>query len=62
MTTATIEILRRHDVEAMVGLRRSAIYAAMASGQFPKPVKLSRRAVGWKKSDVQQWLSTREAA
>ena len=59
---APIEILRRADVEKMIGLKRSAIYAAMATGDFPKPVKLSRRAVGWRKEDVQRWLSTREAA
>ena len=34
------EILRRKDIEKRFGLSRSTIYAMMADGRFPKPVKL----------------------
>ena len=49
-------ILRRPEVEHMVGLSRSTIYAMMAEGHFPKPVRLGRRAVGWL-SDVSAYGS-----
>lgn len=54
-------ILRRPAVEARTGLSRSTIYAMMARGEFPQPVRLGLRAVGWKESDVAAWLASREA-
>jgi prophage regulatory protein len=55
-------ILRRPEVESRTGLSRSTIYAAMAAGDFPHPVKLGARAVGWFESDVTAWLESRKAA
>jgi prophage regulatory protein len=56
----TDRIYRRPQVEALVGLSRSTLYAMMAEGTFPKPVRLGRRAVGWRASDVAEWLAARE--
>lgn len=52
-------ILRRPEVERLTGLGRSTIYAWMARGEFPRPMKLGVRAVGWRGSDVLAWLATR---
>lgn len=46
------KILRRSSVEELIGLSRSSIYAMMANNEFPKPVKLGRRAVGWREEDI----------
>jgi prophage regulatory protein len=54
------KILRRHQVEQTIGLSRSTLYTMMAEGIFPKPVKLGKRAVGWRASDVAAWLESRE--
>ncbi len=59
---STCAILRRPAVEARVGLGRSAIYAMMAKNLFPKPVKLTAKAVGWRERDVSAWLESREVA
>lgn len=56
----TDRIYRRPQVEALVGLSRSTLYAMMAEGTFPKPVRLGRRAVGWRASDVAAWLAARK--
>lgn len=53
------EILRLPRVIATVGMGRSWIYQAVAEGQFPAPVQLGRRAVGWRRSDVETWLASR---
>ena len=50
------KILRRKDIENQFGLSRSTIYAMMANGRFPKPVKLGHRAVGWRSDDLQTWV------
>ncbi len=52
-------IYRRHDVENITGLSRSTLYAMMAEGTFPKPVKLGKRAVGWHEQDIQEWIQSR---
>ena len=52
-------ILRRKQVENIVGLKHSSIYAKMADGSFPPAIKLSTRAVGWLSSDIQAWIDDR---
>ncbi|MEQ8899540.1 MAG: AlpA family transcriptional regulator [Roseovarius sp.] len=52
-------ILRRNAVEQLTGLSRSTLYAMMDRGEFPRPVKLSTRAVGWLSSEIDEWLQGR---
>ena len=54
--------LRRKQIEAKIGLSCSTIYAMMARGDFPKPIKLGRRAVAWRSEDIEEWLLKRERA
>ena len=51
--------LRRPAVENITGLSRSTIYALMAKGQFPRPVRLTAKAVAWPESVIAEWLSQR---
>lgn len=50
-------ILRRPDVEALTGLSRSTIYDWMKRGEFPPPVALGARLVGWRESDIEAWMA-----
>lgn len=52
-------ILRRKEVEQFIGLSRSSIYEAMAQGEFPKPIRIGKRAVGWRQSTIDAWLAGR---
>jgi len=52
-------ILRLPEVMRMTGLGRSTIYRLLAAGRFPPPVQLSVRAVGWRRSDVDNWTAER---
>jgi predicted DNA-binding transcriptional regulator AlpA len=58
----TEEILRLPEVCRRTGLGRSALYAAIQEGSFPRQVKLSERAVGWLASDVDSWIEARVKA
>ena len=58
----TDPILRLAAVQERVPLSTSAIYAAMARGDFPKPIKLTGRAVGWRESTIEAWLADRESS
>lgn len=55
-------ILRRPAVEALCGMSRSTMYAAISRGEFPRPVKLGSRAVGWRLGDLHKWLESRPLA
>ena len=50
------QIIRRKDIEERLKISRSSIYAMMSQDEFPKPVRLGRRAVGWKSTDIEKWL------
>lgn len=56
------KILRRHAVEQLVGLSCSSIYSMMGDGDFPKPVKIGRRAVGWRECDLKDWIAQLEVS
>ena len=54
-------ILRRKAVEAKTGHSTSTIYEKMAAGEFPKPIRLGARAVGWIEEEIDQYLDRRIA-
>ena len=47
---------------ARTGLSRSTLYQRVKDGKFPKPVKISERAVGWLTSEVDDFIAERVAA
>jgi predicted DNA-binding transcriptional regulator AlpA len=54
------------EVESIVGLGKTAIRSRVVAGTFPAPVVLGRRKdgrpslVGWRMSDLQQWIAELE--
>jgi len=50
-------ILRLPAVKARTGLSRSTIYLKISKDEFPKPISLGERAVGWVEEDINNWLS-----
>lgn len=53
--------LRLPEVEHLTGMKKSAIYAAAQAGTFPPSIRLARRCVAWRESEVQQWIADRIA-
>lgn len=51
--------LRRRAVEEITGLSRSTLYALISRDEFPKPVKLTGKAVAWPESSISRWLAER---
>ncbi|PVX83245.1 MULTISPECIES: helix-turn-helix transcriptional regulator [Paraburkholderia] len=50
-------ILRRRQVEQLVGLSRSTIYQRMRDGTFPRAISLGGRMVGWRVSEIELFLA-----
>ena len=51
-------LLRRKEVERIVGLSRASIYRLIKINTFPRPVVLGTGSVRWKQSDIATWLSS----
>ena len=51
--------VRMAAVVRMTGLGRSRICRLMAEDKFPSPVRLARRAVAWRRIDLDQWSAGR---
>ena len=49
------KIYRLPDVMNMTGLSRSSIYLRVSTDEFPKPVKIGRRAIGWPEESIIAW-------
>jgi prophage regulatory protein len=56
---AALEILRRREVEARTGLSRSTIYQKIKDRTFPLPISLGSKAVGWIKTEIDEWIEKR---
>lgn len=50
------------ELKEIVGLSRSTIYAKIATGEFPKPRRLTTATVGWQLSELMAWIDSRPAA
>jgi prophage regulatory protein len=52
-------IIRLPEVKTRVGLSRSAIYLAISRKEFPQPVQLGARAMGWLETEIEEWIHER---
>ena len=58
-----IDIIHRlPEVKTITGLSRSTIYELIRRNEFPQPVPLGLRAVGWIDSEIKAWLKERIAS
>lgn len=57
--TTQDSLLRLPQVKITSGLSRSSIYQNIKNGDFPTPIKIGKRAVAWRESDIQKWLNSR---
>lgn len=60
-TPVPIVLLRMSQVEARVGLKKSAIYKRIQRGQFPRPASLEGRTARWIEAEINAYLAARAA-
>jgi prophage regulatory protein len=56
------KLLRIRQVIDATGIPRSSLYDKLRRGQFPQPVRIGRRAVAWRESDIVSWIESLPAA
>ena len=52
-------ILRLPEVIKRTGIPRSSIYSAIKDGQFPSPISLGARRIGFLENEIDTWLEGR---
>ncbi len=55
------QVLRLPEVQTLTGLSRSSIYVFVRRGDFPKPFRLGRKAIGFLRVEVEGWVAGRVA-
>lgn len=58
-TSDASPLLRMCAVTRMTGLCRSTIYSLVAQEKFPSPVRLAKRAIAWRRTDLERWTEAR---
>ncbi|WP_373371327.1 helix-turn-helix transcriptional regulator [Microvirga sesbaniae] len=53
-------MVRWSEVRQLTGLSRTTTWRMVRKGRFPAPVKLTEHAIGWRQSDLDAWLASRE--
>jgi len=56
-----IKIERKPAVLKRCGFSNSTLYELISAGEFPRPVRIGARAVGWVSAEVDAWLAARIA-
>jgi prophage regulatory protein len=54
-------ILSPKDTYKLTSLSGATIWRLRRQGQFPEPIRLSPGRMGWRRADIEQWLSERQA-
>ena len=53
-------LLRRAEVLRLTGLSKSMLHKMVGEGTFPAPVRIGKRAVAWRESEVLDWIRSRQ--
>ena len=53
-------LLNKWQLEERTGLDITTIYRKMKAGTFPQPVRVGKRRVAWRESDIAAWQSSLE--
>ena len=51
-----MRVIKLKEVLAKTSLGKTTLYALLKQSQFPKPISLGQRAVGWIESDIDSWI------
>ena len=51
-------LLRTREVLELVPVGRSTLWRLVQRSEFPRPIRIGPRAVGWRVSDIEEWLES----
>jgi len=51
-----LKILRAAELASLLGISQTSLWRWRQKGDFPQPIALGPRMVGWRISEVEAWL------
>ena len=57
-----LRLLRASEVVHRIGVGRSMLFQLVAKREFPQPIRITSRNVGFVESEVDGWINARIAA
>ena len=58
-TATPTRIIRRDELLRRVPFSKTTLFQKIQAGEFPAPLSLGARAVGWREDEVQAWIDSR---
>ena len=55
-------LLNEREVAELIGVSKSTLRRMVSANEFPKPIRIGKRAIRWRKSEVLEWLASRPRA
>ena len=56
------ELLKVRDIQARLGISRSAVYALIHEPSFPVPIAINSRNLRWEVTEFEEWLLSRKSS
>ena len=56
------ELLKVRDIQARLGIGRSAVYALIHEPTFPAPIAINSRNLRWEVTEFEHWLLSRKSS
>ena len=50
-----MQLLRVKDIERELGISRTTIWRLVKAGTFPPPLRITSKAIAWRRSDIEAW-------
>ena len=55
-----LQFYRVNELTKILSVSRASIYNWLNKGKFPKPIKISDSVTVWRKSDIEEWILSRD--
>lgn len=53
-----MKIIRTKELSEMLSISRSTIYRLRRKGDFPEPIQLKTKIIGWEVKSIEGWLES----
>lgn len=59
---SSLKIIRADELAQELGVSKTTLWRMQQRNELPRPLQLSRRLTGWRRSQIEKWLEDKEKA
>lgn len=59
---SSLKIIRNDELAQELGVSKTTLWRMQQRNELPRPLKLSKRLTGWRRSQIEKWLEDKEKA